>query len=100
MQTNPWRREEEPHNNHETPGKQNWQSSQLTLFPIKMIANLEWTKSNAQNIKQLQNPTMREQSATNQQQQNHHLRTDSSLSHWGLKCILLVPNLRPRFCSC
>ena len=38
----------------------------------------------------------------NQQQQNHHLRTDSSLSHWGggVKCILLVPNLRPRFCCC
>ena len=27
----------------------------------------------------------------NQQQQNHHLRTDSNLSHWGrLKCILVV----------
>ena len=32
----------------------------------------------------------------------HGLRMDSSLSHWvggGLKCILLVPNLRPRFCN-
>ena len=29
------------------------------LFPIKMIAKLEWTQSNAQqNIEQLQNPTM------------------------------------------
>ena len=38
-----------------------------------------------------------------QQQQNHRLRTDSNLSHrggGGLKCILLVPNLRPRFCCC
>ena len=25
----------------------------------------------------------------NQQQPNHRLRVDSSLSHWGLKCILL-----------
>ena len=30
-----------------------------SLFPIKMIANLEWTQSNVQqNIEQLQNPTM------------------------------------------
>ena len=68
-----------------------------SLFPInmiKMIAKLEWTQSNAQqNIEQLQNHTM------NQQQQNHRLRTDSSLRHSGggwLKCILLVPHLRPR----
>ena len=32
---------------------------------------------------------------TEQQQQNHRLRTDSSISHRGLKCILLVPTLRP-----
>ena len=32
----------------------------------------------------------------NQQQQNHRLRTDSSLRHGvGLKCFLLVPILRP-----
>ena len=31
----------------------------LSLFPIKMVAKLEWTQSNAQqNIKQLQNPTI------------------------------------------
>ena len=30
-----------------------------SLLPIKMIAKLEWTQSNAQqNIEQLQNPTM------------------------------------------
>ena len=38
LQTNPWQREEEPHNNHKTPGRQTKQSSQLS-FPIKMIAN-------------------------------------------------------------
>ena len=33
-------------------------SLSLSLFPIKMIAKLEWTQSNAQqNIEQLQNPT-------------------------------------------
>ena len=31
LQTNPWHHEEEPHNNHETPGLQKKQSSQLSL---------------------------------------------------------------------
>ena len=29
--TNPWHREEEPHNHHETPGRQTKQSNQLSL---------------------------------------------------------------------
>ena len=58
LQTNPWHRKEEPHNNHETPGRQSKAIS--SLFPIVMIAKLEWTQSNAQqNIEQLQNPTLR-----------------------------------------
>ena len=53
LQTNPWYREEEPHNNHETPGRQTKQSNS-TLFPIEMIAKLQGTQSNAQqNIRQL-----------------------------------------------
>ena len=31
-QTNPWHREEEPHNHHETPGRQTKQSKQLFLL--------------------------------------------------------------------
>ena len=31
LQTNPRHREEEPHNNHETPGRQTEQSNQLSL---------------------------------------------------------------------
>ena len=31
LQTNPWHREEDPHNNHETPGRQTKQSNQLSL---------------------------------------------------------------------
>ena len=31
LQTNPWHREEEPHNNHEAPGRQTKQSNQLSL---------------------------------------------------------------------
>ena len=33
LQTNPWYREEEPHNNHETPGRQTKQRNQLSLPP-------------------------------------------------------------------
>ena len=29
--TNPWHREEEPHNHHETPGRQTKKSNQLSL---------------------------------------------------------------------
>ena len=58
LHTNPWHREEEPHNNHETPGSK--QSKAITfLFPIEMIAKLEWTQSSTQqNIEQLQNPKL------------------------------------------
>ena len=43
LQTNPWYCEEEPHNNHETPGRQTKQSNQLSLFTNKMIAKLDGT---------------------------------------------------------
>ena len=58
LQTSPWHREEEPHNNQR---HQEDKQSKATspIFPIKMIAKLERTQSNAQqNIEQLQNPTM------------------------------------------
>ena len=32
LQTNTWHREEEPHSNHETPGRQTKQSNQLSLL--------------------------------------------------------------------
>ena len=41
--TTPWYREEEPLSLYETPERQIKQSNQLSLFPIKMIAILEWT---------------------------------------------------------
>ena len=31
LQKNPWHREEEPYNHHETPGRQTKQSNQLSL---------------------------------------------------------------------
>ena len=57
LQTNLWHREEEQHNNCETPGRQSKASS--SLFPNEMIAKLEGTQINAQqNKEQLQIPTM------------------------------------------
>ena len=55
-----------------------------SLFPIKMIAKLEWTQRNAQqNIEQLQYPTMgvtiNKETTTTEPQP----RTDSSQSHWN-----------------
>ena len=37
LQTNPWHREEDPHNNHETPGRQTKQSNQLSLQVLLLI---------------------------------------------------------------
>ena len=57
LQTSPQHREENPHNNHDMPGRQKATSS-LSLFPIKMIAKLGLRQSNAQqNLEQSQNPT-------------------------------------------
>ena len=55
----PWHREEEPHNNHETPGRQTKQTNQLSL-PHQDDCKTRMDTSNAQQKKeQLQNPTMR-----------------------------------------
>ena len=107
LQTNPWHLEEEPQNNHETPGRQTKQSNQLSLFPIEMIAKLEWTQSSAQqNIEQLQNPTLgvtinNESTTTEPPPWNgQQPKPLGGGGGGGLKCNLLVPNLRPRFCCC
>ena len=49
LQANPWYREEEPHNNHETSGRQ---KSKLisSLIPIVMIAKLKWTQERKQSF--------------------------------------------------
>ena len=54
QQTTSWHREEEPLNHHETPGTEDKPSNATSsLFPIRMIAILEWTQSNVQqNIEQ------------------------------------------------
>ena len=82
LQTYTWHREEEPQNNHETPGRQIKQSNQVSTT-IKMITNLEWTQSNAQqNVEQLQNPTM----WVTIKPKRHHMyiirNTQIKLSNW------------------
>ena len=42
LQTNPWYRDEEPHNNHETLDRQTKQSNQLSL-PNQDDWKLKWT---------------------------------------------------------
>ena len=82
-QTTPWHREEEPPSTITRHQEDKLSKATSSLFPIKMIAVLEWTKSNVQqNIEQLQTPTMGV-TKKSQQQQSHRLRTDSSLSHRG-----------------
>ena len=46
QQTSLWHREEKPHNDHETPGRQTYSKTTSPLFVIKMIAILEWTYNN------------------------------------------------------
>ena len=104
LQTNPRHRKEEPHNitSNKTSGSNQSKATSL-FFLIKMIAKLVGHTALINKSKDLTNylHNQREQELTmDQQQQNHRLRTYSSLSTWGLKCILLVPNLRPRFCCC
>ena len=58
LQTTSWHREEEPHDIHETPGRQAKQNNQLSL-PHRDDCKLEWTQSKAQQSReQSQNPTM------------------------------------------
>ena len=76
-------------------------ASNRLSFPCQDDFKLERTQSNAyQNKDQTQNNNNKKKQwkvhKTMYQQQQNHRR--SSVSHWGLKCILLVPNLRPRLC--
>ena len=83
LQRNPWHREKEPHINH-IHQKDRLSKVTSSLFPIKMIAKLEWTWSNVQqNTEQLQTPTMGVTINNKSTTRNHCLRTDSSVSHRG-----------------
>ena len=58
MQTNLWHREEEPHHNHETPGRQSKQSNQLSILHQDDCKTRMDIKNEQQNIEQLQTPTI------------------------------------------
>ena len=67
-----------------------------------MIAKLEWTLNNVQqNIEQLKTPTMgvtiNNKSTTTEPSSNDGQQPKPA-GRRGLKCILLVPNIRPRYC--
>ena len=54
LQTNPWHREEKPHNNHETPGSKTKQSNQLSLphqddYKTRMDTKQRTTKADSHN---------------------------------------------------
>ena len=83
-QTTRWHHEEEPPNHHETPGRQIKQSNQLSL-PHQDDCNTRMdTKqrtTNHRTVTDCHNESNNKQKSL--QQQNHHLRMDSSLSHRG-----------------
>ena len=84
LQTNLWHGKEEPHNNHETPEKKAKQSDQLSLphqDDCETSMGHEVTHNETYNNYRI--PQWESQSTMNQQQQNHPLRMDSNLSHWG-----------------
>ena len=84
LQTKPRHRDEEPQsiNSNETSERQRKATSSLLL--VNMIADLERTQSNTYQYKN-QTPNHHRQwelyKTTNQQQQNHRLKMDNSLSH-------------------
>ena len=69
----------------------------ISLFPMEMIAKLERTQSNAQRNIELQNPTM---GATINNNRTIALERTADKATGGLKCSLLVTNIRPRFSCC
>ena len=78
LQTNPWHREEEPQNNHETPGRQTKQSNQLSLphqGDCKTRRDIKKRTTKHRTITESHN------GSNNKQQKNHRLRTGSRLSH-------------------
>ena len=91
LQTTPRHREEKPQitNSHKTSGRQLKYSNQLSLSH-KMIAKLERhlvpnDKTRIKHGTHLNNCSKK--ITMNQQQQNHRLRTESSLDHWKCVCV-------------
>ena len=73
LQTTPWYREEEPHNNHETPGRQTKQINQLSLPHRDDCKTRMDTKKRTREHRTI---TESHNWSNNQQQQNNRHRTD------------------------
>ena len=98
--TNPHRKEE-PLNHHDTPGRQIKQSNQLSLpkqddCDTRMDIQLRTTKHRI--ITGSHNGNNNKQKVNNNR--TIALERTAAYATGGLKCILLVPNLCPRFCCC
>ena len=94
-------REEEPHNNHETPGRQTKQSKQLSLLhqdDCKARMDIKQCITKHRTITDSHN------GSNNKQQVNNNrttaLEQTAALVTGWLKYISLVPYLLPRFCCC
>ena len=72
--------------------KKTVQAKQPALFTINVIAKLDGLKV----LNNKQGPNTEPQQTI--VAKISRLRRDSSLNDWGLKCILLVPNIHPRCC--
>ena len=99
LQTNQWHREEEPHNNLETPGRPTKQINQLYL-PHQEDAKLVLdTKKRTIKHRTITDPyigaTLNNESPTTEPLNGQQPKP---LGLGWLKCILLVPNLCSRFC--
>ena len=97
----PLHRKEESLNHHETPRRQIKQSNQLSL-PNQDDCN---TRMNIKQRTTKHRTTTDSHNGSNNKQKVNNNRTTAlkptaAQATRGLKCILLVPNLRPRFCCC
>ena len=96
-QTTLWHREEEQLNHHETPGRQNKQSNQLSL-PHQDDCNTR-TDTKQRTTKHITITDSHNESNNEQKVNNNRttaLERTAAQATGGLKRILLVPNLRPR----
>ena len=75
MQTNPWHREEDPHNNHEPPGRQTKQSNQLSLAHQDDCKTRRDIKQRTKNIEQLQLTITDSRNGSNNKLQVNNNRT-------------------------
>ena len=96
LQKTPWHREEEPHNTHETPGRQTKQSNKLSL-PHQDDCNtrmdIKFRTTKHKTITESHNRSNNQQQVKNNRTTT--LERAAAYATVGLKCILLVPNLRP-----